>query len=198
MNIEVYDPPMCCSSGVCGSDPDEQLVGFAADLNWLAEQGATVRRYNLSQEPAAFVGNAQVHRALNEEGEDCLPMVLVDGKLVSKASYPSREELAQAAGVAAGSLEGEKSDSIFDERVAELVALGAAIASNCESCFEYHFKAASGLGISRDDMIKATNMALQVKEQPNMMVVRRAQGLLTPEAAKGGGGCCGGSGGGCC
>jgi len=54
--IQVFDPPMCCSTGVCGLEVDPALVRFAADLEWLKESGVDVERFNLSQEPAAFVG----------------------------------------------------------------------------------------------------------------------------------------------
>ncbi|MDH3390414.1 MAG: arsenic metallochaperone ArsD family protein, partial [Desulfobulbaceae bacterium] len=30
--IEIYDPPMCCPTGVCGPNVDPELVQFAADL----------------------------------------------------------------------------------------------------------------------------------------------------------------------
>ena len=52
--LEVYDPAMCCSTGVCGPEVDPVLVTFAADLKWVAEQGVIVQRFNLGQEPQAF------------------------------------------------------------------------------------------------------------------------------------------------
>ncbi|TVQ76152.1 MAG: carboxymuconolactone decarboxylase family protein [Phycisphaeraceae bacterium] len=88
---------------------------------------------------------------------------------------------------------------MFDERIAELVAIGAAIAANCKPCLKYHHRKATELGIADEDMIQAVNVALRVKEQPTKMMVQLAQCLLVPEAAEAGGGCCGGSGtSGCC
>ena len=55
MRLEVFDPAMCCSTGVCGPSPNPALAPFAADLDWVAAQGVGVRRYNLGQEPGAFV-----------------------------------------------------------------------------------------------------------------------------------------------
>jgi len=55
--IEVYDPPMCCSSGVCGPRVDPVLPRFAGDLKWLQEQGIEVARHNLAQQPLAFANN---------------------------------------------------------------------------------------------------------------------------------------------
>src|SRR5512137_840592 len=74
--IEIYDPAMCCSTGVCGPDVDPALVRFAADVKWLQEQGIEVRRFNLSQSPAAFVENERVKQALTEKGEAALPLLL--------------------------------------------------------------------------------------------------------------------------
>lgn len=92
--ITVYDPPMCCSTGICGTDVDQQLVTFAADLDWLKSRGVAVRRINLSQEPAEFTVNDEVNALMQASGGDDLPAILVDDKLVAKACYPSREALA--------------------------------------------------------------------------------------------------------
>jgi hypothetical protein len=99
--IDVFDPPMCCSTGVCGPAVDPLLAAFAADLHWLAEQGVRVMRHNLAQAPEAFVSNPVVQGLLQSEGEACLPLVLVNGAVVGRGAYPRREALAHAAGLAA-------------------------------------------------------------------------------------------------
>ena len=104
MLIQVYDPPMCCSSGVCGPAVDSRLTQFAADLRWLESQGCRIERYNLAQQPQAFVSNATVKENMTSRGVDCLPLILVDGTFASEGQYPSREELAQLAGVQPPSL----------------------------------------------------------------------------------------------
>ena len=53
-NVEVFDPPMCCSTGVCGPNVDPALARFSADLHWLTNEGVHVERYNLSQQPQVF------------------------------------------------------------------------------------------------------------------------------------------------
>lgn len=98
--LEVFDPPMCCSSGVCGPQVDPVLPRFAADIAWLKKRGIDVRRYNLSQQPQAFAENAQVARAL-EKGTDVLPIVIVDGLIVSTGTYPTRADLALRLGIVA-------------------------------------------------------------------------------------------------
>jgi hypothetical protein len=98
--IRVFDPAMCCSTGVCGPAVDPQLARFAADLGWLKSQGVSVERFNLSQQPALFVEDATVKQALESRGEASLPLVEVDGDVKSSGTYPSRDELAAWAGIA--------------------------------------------------------------------------------------------------
>jgi len=97
--IEVFDPPMCCSSGVCGPNINKALPKFAADLDWLKFKGVTVERYNLARDLRAFASNATVKGMLAEKGEGCLPVILADGKVVSQGAYPTRPQLATYAGV---------------------------------------------------------------------------------------------------
>jgi hypothetical protein len=96
--LDVYDPAMCCSTGVCGPDVDPALVQFAADLKWIAEQGVAVRRYNLGQEPEAFATNPAVVKEM-EAGMECLPIIAIDGRIMSTGIYPTREQLAQRLGL---------------------------------------------------------------------------------------------------
>ena len=93
-SVQVYDKPMCCSTGVCGPAVDPVLPKFAADLDWLKGQGNSVERYNLAQQPQAFIENRAIHHLLSTAGTDCLPIVVVDGEIVSQSVYPSREDLA--------------------------------------------------------------------------------------------------------
>ena len=96
--IRVFDPAMCCSTGVCGPSVDPDLARFAADVDWLQKQGVTVERYNLAQQPAAFAETPSVKEALSR-GTEVLPLVLVGDRIAVEGSYPSRETLAALAGV---------------------------------------------------------------------------------------------------
>ncbi len=91
--VRIFDPPMCCSTGVCGPAVDHTLIQFAADLEWLAEQGVQVERFNLAQQPGKFVERAAVRSILDEMGERGLPVVEVGQAVKSVGVYPSRQEL---------------------------------------------------------------------------------------------------------
>jgi len=170
--LQVYDPAMCCSTGVCGPQVDPALVRFAADVKWLQDQGVEVRRFNLSQNPAAFVENELVRAALTEKGEAALPLLLLDGDAIASGEYPGRSRLADALG-----LNGEAT-SLFTPAVKELVAIGAAIAANCEPCLRYHLRAAVELGVSSADMASAIEMAAKVKDVPHQAVLKLGARLI--------------------
>ncbi len=97
--LRVFDPAMCCSTGICGPAIDPQLARFAADLDWLKGQGVSVERFNLSQQPAAFAGDAAVKTALETKGEEALPLIEVNGEVKSTGTYPTRADLAAWAGL---------------------------------------------------------------------------------------------------
>jgi len=168
--VQVFDPPMCCSTGVCGPEIDPSLVRFAADLEWLKTKGVEVERFNLSQDPAPFVGNPVVAQAMRS-GDDALPLLLVDGKIAAHGRYPAREALAAIVGI-------EVAKTMYTEAVQELVAIGAAIASNCEPCFRFHYDKARKLGVSKEDMARAVATAKMVKEAPARAVLELAEKYL--------------------
>ncbi|MBC3907687.1 arsenite efflux transporter metallochaperone ArsD [Undibacterium umbellatum] len=97
--IQVFDPALCCSTGVCGVDIDQQLVNFSADADWLKSQGGVVERFNLAQQPMAFAENLIVKGFLERSGQEGLPLVLVNGEIALTGRYPRRAELARWAGV---------------------------------------------------------------------------------------------------
>ena len=95
--IEVFDPPMCCPAGVCGPSIDPVLPRFVANFHWIANQGVSVTRYNLAQEPQAFVASAVVKAAITSKRNECLPLLLVNGEVASEGIYPDWKQLAEMA-----------------------------------------------------------------------------------------------------
>lgn len=97
--IHVFDPASCCSSGVCGSDVDQELVSFSADVDWVKRHDVAIERFNLAQQPMAFADNSTVKAFLERSGADALPLILVDGEVALAGRYPQRSELARWAGI---------------------------------------------------------------------------------------------------
>ena len=119
-----------------------------------------------------------MNSTLSRSGEKCLPIILVDGAIIAEGAYPSREELAVLVSVATTS-EG----SLYSLAVEELVAIGAAIGANCESCLEYHFREARKAGVGRDDIALAVSTARKVKEAAAGKIVQLAGRQLAAAAA---------------
>lgn len=100
--IQIYDRPMCCSTGICGPSVDPVLPRFAADLETIKNAGHTVERFNLAQQPQAFIESKEIHALISSKGTDVLPVVVVDGHVVSKGLYPSLEMLQMWTGSGTG------------------------------------------------------------------------------------------------
>lgn len=182
--IQIYDPALCCSTGVCGVDVDQQLVDFSAEVEWAKQNGASVERFNLAQQPMAFAENPVVKAFLETSGAEALPVVLVDGALTLVGRYPKRAELAQWAG-----LNPAVSESL-NQQVEELIALGAAIAAGCEPCFKFHFDKARKLGVSNQAMQQAVEIGDMVKRASAKNMLELAGRILDKPTASA---CCGGA-----
>ena len=98
-SIQIFDPAMCCNTGVCGVDVDQQLVNFSADVDWAKQNGAQIERFNLAQQPMAFANSQLVREFLERSGQEALPLILVDGEFALAGRYPSRAELSRWAGI---------------------------------------------------------------------------------------------------
>ncbi len=91
-SIQVYDPPMCCSTGICGTDINPDLVNFASMLGQFYTGGIKIERFNLGLQPMAFAENATVKSLMIAEGTDVLPIIFWDGKVHLTGRYPTKDE----------------------------------------------------------------------------------------------------------
>lgn len=97
--IEIFDPAMCCSTGVCGPSVDKELLRVATIINSFNKKGANIVRHNLSSEPQAFVDNQKVNELLNLKGVDVLPITLVDDEIVKTGSHLTNAEFTKYSGL---------------------------------------------------------------------------------------------------
>lgn len=93
--LEIFDPAMCCSTGVCGPSIDPELMRMATTINALKEKGMVIQRHGLSSEPQDFVSNTTINALLQKEGADILPVTLLEGVVVKTKAYPTNEELSK-------------------------------------------------------------------------------------------------------
>lgn len=94
--LTVFEEAMCCSTGVCGPDPDTELVSFTQTVDRIEEEfdDVAVRRANLSSDIDRFLAHEEVYDAVESEGPSILPITTVDDEIVVRKEYPSYDELA--------------------------------------------------------------------------------------------------------
>jgi len=99
MKIEIYDPALCCSSGLCGPALDPVLVKMNDAVMALKKQEVVVERFNLAQQPKSFMDNKAVAELLHKNGKKILPITMVNGEVFKTGEYPSYEGMCKALGI---------------------------------------------------------------------------------------------------
>lgn len=106
--IEIFDPAMCCSTGVCGPSVDPELIRMSLSVHNLQQSGVDIQRFNLATEPARFIENKMINDMLQSKGTDVLPVTLVDDAVFKEGTYPTNEELAKITEISVDMLGKEK------------------------------------------------------------------------------------------
>lgn len=96
--IEIYDPAMCCASGVCGPSVDTELLRVATVVDNLKRNGIDIRRFNLASEPQAFISNKMINDLLMQDN-DILPVTLVDGEVAKTKQHLTNAEFSTITGI---------------------------------------------------------------------------------------------------
>ena len=90
--MKIFEPAMCCPTGLCGVGVDPELLRISTVLDTLKKHGVIVDRFNLNSAPAEFIKDKTINAYINEKGTEGLPAVMVDGEIVITGGYPTNEE----------------------------------------------------------------------------------------------------------
>lgn len=186
MKIDVYDPAMCCSTGVCGPEVDDSLADFANDVKWLKTENIEVNRFNLGQEPEAFKMNPAVLSRLQKKGTECLPLIFVNGELVSEGGYPDRRQLTEWLAIAPEKTNGvAKSPDL-------LKALEIAVTDGNEANMRALFQNGVEEGFSIEKLVNAMQAGINNRQSITQNTFQTANELLgvKPGGCTPGSGCC--------
>ena len=94
--VEIFDPPMCCPTGLCGPALDQTLLDVNEMIMDLKNGGVSVERYQMTSHPNAFLNNADVMKLVREIQMEALPITVVHGRIVKTGAYPRMEEVQTA------------------------------------------------------------------------------------------------------
>jgi hypothetical protein len=100
-DVEFFDPPMCCPSGLCGPALDQSLLNVNEMIMSLQRENLRVERYQMTSNPNAFLGNAEVMKLVREKEMEALPIIVVRGQVIKVGAYPSADEIHAALSEAA-------------------------------------------------------------------------------------------------
>ena len=95
-DVEFFDPPMCCPTGLCGPTLDQTLLDMNEMILALQRDHVRVERYQMSSNPNAFLSNSKVMKLVREKQMEALPIIVVRGKVIKVGAYPSAEEIRTA------------------------------------------------------------------------------------------------------
>ncbi len=109
--MSIYEPAMCCDTGLCGVSVDPELLRISTVLSNLKKNGIIIARYNLTSSPQEFVTNLEVNKLIMNEGIEILPITIVDDKIIKTGGYPSNDEIASVLGIDSNMLGEQKQSS---------------------------------------------------------------------------------------
>ena len=95
-DVEFFDPPMCCPTGLCGPTLDQTLLDVNEMILALQAKNVRVERYQMTSHPNAFLGNAEVMKLIREKQLEILPITVIRGKIIKVAAYPTLQEVQAA------------------------------------------------------------------------------------------------------
>lgn len=173
--IDVFDPAMCCSTGVCGPDVDDSLADFANDVKWMKSQGIEVNRFNLGQEPEVFKSNPVVLSKLQKEGSDVLPIIMINGEIVSEGGYPDRRRLTDWLSL---NKPASETETPIHNATELLQHVEMAITNGDEPELRLHFQKAEEAGISKENLVQSMQAGINNRQRNTQSILEAANSLL--------------------
>jgi hypothetical protein len=96
MELTIYEGAMCCATGVCGPEPDRELIEFNETLKRLANEysgNLKIMRASLVFNSLMFFANPEIARLVKENGPGILPITTLNGSIVARQKYMTYNEI---------------------------------------------------------------------------------------------------------
>ena len=96
MKIEIFDPLLCCPTGICGPTVDQTLINVNEMIASLQKEGVQIERYQMTSHPHAFLDNPEVMKLIQEKQMAALPITVSGGRVLKFGAYPTLAEVREA------------------------------------------------------------------------------------------------------
>ncbi|EHO06184.1 arsenite efflux transporter metallochaperone ArsD [Myroides odoratimimus] len=93
--VKIYDPALCCPTGLCGVNIDPELMRIAVVIESLKKKGILVERFNLRDNPQVYVDTKVVNDFIQKESINNFPITTLNGVIVLTKSYPSNKQISE-------------------------------------------------------------------------------------------------------
>lgn len=93
--VKIYDPALCCPTGLCGVNIDPELMRIAVVIESLKKKGILIERFNLRDNPQVYVDTKVVNDFIQKESIDNFPITTLNGVIVLTKSYPSNKQISE-------------------------------------------------------------------------------------------------------
>lgn len=96
--LVIYEGMLCCSTGICGPEPDKALIQLTEDVRRLQVElpEETIMRASMSFNAQAYLESPEVLKLVKAKGTDILPITVLNGKILAKQRYMSYDEMKSA------------------------------------------------------------------------------------------------------
>ncbi len=92
----IYEGAMCCSTGVCGPEPDQELIALNETIKKLQSDyngRLNIIRASLAFNSLMFFTNKEVFQMVKDNGQEILPITAINGEIVARKKYLKYDEI---------------------------------------------------------------------------------------------------------
>lgn len=96
--LTIYEGMLCCSTGICGPEPDKSLIQLSEDVKRLQAEFSdeSITRVSMSFNAQMFLQNPDILEMLKKQGTEILPITTLNGRILVKQRYMTYDEMRAA------------------------------------------------------------------------------------------------------
>jgi len=94
----IYEGMLCCSTGICGPEPNQALIQLSEDVKRLQAEfpDESITRVSMSFNAQMFLQSPDILELLKKQGTEILPISTLNGKILVEQRYMTYDEMKAA------------------------------------------------------------------------------------------------------